>query len=51
MTISPEEKISVVAKIRKDLGYKKVPVVDGRGKLVGLIADVDYFMPDDGELK
>lgn len=51
VTISPEEKISVVAKIRKDLGYKKVPVVDGRGKLVGLIADVDYFMPDDGELK
>ncbi len=50
VTIKPEDKISVVQKLRTEMGYKKIPVVDNKGVLVGLISDVDYFAPDDNEL-
>lgn len=50
ITISPEDKIERVAEIRKTHGYKKIPVVDKDGVLVGLISDVDYFVPDDAKL-
>ena len=47
ITIHPDEKISRVSAIRADQGYKKIPVVDKRGVLVGLISDVDYLIPED----
>jgi len=47
MTIGPNEKISKVDKIRKKLGFKKIPVVDTNGVLVGIIRDIDYFVPSD----
>lgn len=50
VTVQPEDKISEVAEIRKLKGYKKIPVVDSRNKLVGLITELDYFLPDDLKL-
>ncbi len=47
ITIGPDELISKVVKIREQEGYKKIPVVDKQGKLLGLISDVDYFIPED----
>ncbi len=51
ITVGPDDKISKVAEIRDEKGYKKIPVVDNKGLLVGLITDVDYFMPDDAGKK
>ena len=50
ITIGPNETISRVAGIHAAHGYKKVPVVDVRGKLLGLISDVDYMMPHDADI-
>jgi len=50
VTLRPEDKISDVAEIRKSKGYKKIPVVDSKNKLVGLITELDYFLPDDLKL-
>ena len=47
VTILPNQYIYDVAKIRTELGYKKVPIVDEKGILVGLITELDYFLPDD----
>ena len=48
ISVSPDDTIAKVIEIRKEFGYKKVPVVDGRGMLLGLISDVDYFATEDG---
>ncbi len=50
VTVKPEDKISLVQQLRTEQGYKKIPVVDSKGVLVGLISDVDYFAPDDNDL-
>lgn len=50
ITVLPEDKIDRVAEIRKTYGYKKIPVTTKNGQLVGLISDVDYFVPDDAKL-
>lgn len=50
ITILPEDKINKVAEIRNMYGYKKIPVTTKDGVLVGLISDVDYFVPDDAKL-
>ncbi|MFA6486196.1 MAG: IMP dehydrogenase [Candidatus Magasanikbacteria bacterium] len=47
VTVGPEDLIRTVMEIKNKYAYKKVPVVDGRGVLVGLITDVDYWLPDD----
>ncbi|TAN32703.1 IMP dehydrogenase [Patescibacteria group bacterium] len=49
VTVKPDDKILKVDKIKSELGFKKVPVCDEGGRLVGLISDVDYYMPDDAE--
>jgi len=41
------DSLDKIIEIRKKYGYKKVPVVDKNGKLVGLIGDTDYLMPFD----
>ncbi len=51
ITIGPDEPISKIVKIRENHGYKKVPVVDKNGKLLGIISDVDYFFPEDKDAK
>ncbi|MFA7654181.1 MAG: IMP dehydrogenase [Candidatus Magasanikbacteria bacterium] len=47
VTVGLEDKIKDVVKIKSKYAYKKVPVVDANGVLVGLITDVDYWLPDD----
>jgi IMP dehydrogenase len=47
VTITEGQHIYDVAKIRTEFGYKKIPVVDEKGKLAGLITELDYFLPDD----
>lgn len=49
-TVSPNDSIQTVMDIRQKQGFKKTPVVDDAGRLVGLISDVDYFIPDDAHL-
>lgn len=50
ITVLPEDKISKLVKIEKEKGYSKIPVVNKKGILVGLITDVDYFPADDNNL-
>ena len=50
MTVSPSDTIGRVVQIRQEYGYKKVPVVDERGVLVGIISDVDYFATEDNHV-
>jgi len=47
ITVSINDNLDKVVEIRKKYGYKKVPVVDKNGKLVGLVGDTDYLMPFD----
>ncbi len=46
-TVGPDDSLRLVYKIRQERGYKKVPVVNKAGKLVGLITELDYFWPED----
>lgn len=50
MTVRPSDTIERVIAIRDEHGFKKNPVVDDNGVLVGMITDVDYFIPDDAKL-
>lgn len=50
LTVLPDDPMSKVIKIRQEYGYKKVPVVDRDGKLVGFISDIDYIIPYDEPL-
>ncbi len=47
MTVHPDDPMKKVIQIRKNLGYKKVPVVDKENRLVGFISDIDYIIPYD----
>ena len=47
VTVDPDDAIDVVYEIRNKRGYKKIPVVDRDGRLVGLIARLDYSWPED----
>jgi IMP dehydrogenase len=47
VTLTPEDQISQAVTIEKDFGYRKIPIIDRKQKLVGLITDLDYFLPDD----
>jgi len=49
-TLTPDKKIKEVVKIRKEKGYKNIPITDRRGKLLGLITKFDYFWPEDENL-
>ena len=50
MVVHPDDKIQKVIDLRREMGFKKNPVVDPDGKLVGFISDVDYFIPNDAGL-
>lgn len=47
VTLTPNKKIKEVVKIRKEKGYKNIPITDKKGKLLGLITKFDYFWPED----
>ncbi|OGH58979.1 MAG: IMP dehydrogenase [Candidatus Magasanikbacteria bacterium RIFCSPHIGHO2_01_FULL_33_34] len=52
MTAHPSDPMSKIIQIRNKFGYKKVPIVDNDGVLVGFISDIDYLMlPDNDEHK
>ncbi len=51
VSVHPDDDIQKVVDIRFEHGYKKAPAVDRSGKLVGIINDADYFIPDDVHLK
>lgn len=51
VTVGPDDLISAVVQIREIHGYKKVPVVDKNGTLLGLISDVDYFASEDKDVQ
>lgn len=46
LTVKPNDSIQKVVAIRSEYGYKKIPVVNEKGTLVGLISDVDYSLPE-----
>jgi len=50
ITVGPDDKIQKVIEIREEHHFKKNPVVDADGRLVGMITDVDYFIPEDGDI-
>ncbi len=51
ITMSPDQSIADVIKIREQKGYKNIPITDkGTGKLVGLITKFDYFWPEDQKM-
>jgi len=50
MSVLPDDMMVKVIDIRHHYGYKKVPVVDRAGKLVGFISDIDYVIPYDKDL-
>jgi IMP dehydrogenase len=50
ITVLPTDKIRQVIEIREEHHFKKNPVVDELGRLVGMITDVDYFIPDDADV-
>ena len=47
ITVSADDSVNVVFKIRQEQGYKKIPVTGKSGQLVGLITELDYLWPDD----
>jgi IMP dehydrogenase len=51
MTLSPEDTVDDVYRIREEKGYKKIPVVDKGGKLLGIVTELYYFWPEDKNLK
>lgn len=51
ITIQPEASITEIKKIKEDTGYKKVPVVNKKGVLVGLITEFQYIWPNDKNKK
>lgn len=51
VTVSPESTVDEVHKINEEKGYKKIPVVDETGKLLGLVIELDYLWPEDKGIK
>lgn len=47
VTLSPEDTVDEVHRIREEKGYKKIPVVDADGKLLGIVTELHYFWPED----
>ncbi|MBU0579331.1 IMP dehydrogenase [Patescibacteria group bacterium] len=47
VTIGPTDLVDDVFRIKKEKGFKKIPVVDENGILVGLITDSDYLITFD----
>ncbi|MDR3559060.1 MAG: IMP dehydrogenase [Candidatus Pacebacteria bacterium] len=49
--VSLEDSIDDVHRIREEKGYKKIPVVDDGGKLLGLVTELYYMWPNDKNKK
>lgn len=51
MTVTIDQTVEDVRKIRDEKGYKKIPVVDKNKKLLGLVTELDYLWPDDRKMR
>jgi IMP dehydrogenase len=51
ITVEVDDSISKVYKVRQEKKIKKIPVLNKRGQLVGLVTNLDYFWPDDKRKK
>ena len=51
ITVEADDAISVVYKIKQDKGIKKIPVLNKRGQLAGMVTNLDYFWPTDRRKK
>lgn len=51
VSLHPGAKVHDVYAIRKEYGYKNVPIVENDGTLLGLVGDLDYFFPEDANEK
>lgn len=49
--VSPEDTVETLYKIREEKGYKKIPVINADGKLLGIVTELAYFWPDDRNKK
>lgn len=47
VTVTPEKIVDDLHKINEKKGYKKIPVTDSKGKLLGLVTEYDYLWPED----
>jgi IMP dehydrogenase len=47
ITLSLEDTVDEVYRIREEKGYKKIPVVSAEGKLLGIVTELYYFWPQD----
>ncbi|MDD4333336.1 MAG: IMP dehydrogenase [Patescibacteria group bacterium] len=47
ITLSPDDLVDEVYRIRKEKGYKKIPITDKDGKLLGMVTELCYFWPED----
>lgn len=47
ITVSPKDTVKTLHQIAIKKGYKKIPVADQTGQLLGLVTELDYFFPED----
>lgn len=47
VTVSADKLVDDVYQIFQEKGYKKIPVVDNDGRLLGLVTELDYLWPVD----
>ncbi len=51
VVVGPNDTVAKIYKIRSERGYKKIPVVGAKNKLIGLVTELDYFWPSDKSRK
>jgi IMP dehydrogenase len=51
MTVGPNDTVETIKKIHDEKGYKKIPVVNEVGELLGIVTELYYSWPDDRELR
>ncbi len=49
VTVTRTDTVETLKNIHDDKGYKKIPVVDDHGKLLGIVTELYYSWPDDRE--
>ncbi|MFH1235671.1 MAG: IMP dehydrogenase [Parcubacteria group bacterium] len=47
VVVTPEQKIADVYATKEQKGFSNIPVVDAKRKLVGIITELDYSVPED----
>lgn len=50
VTVNLNRTVDDIHRVREEKGYKKIPVTDADGKLLGLVTELDYIWPIDRNL-